>query len=139
MAASEVPSAPAADAETIAALPAFLIIDARDPNEIEGKKGGPALESSINVPFNVDGQKQSDHATSADEYVEKLRASDVRLPKDGTPLVPFSAEHQAYPIVTHCGAGGRGGKACSVLRSLGYTNVHNGGSPDNIRAARGEN
>eukprot|EP00930_Biecheleria_cincta_P021319 TRINITY_DN15832_c0_g2_i1.p2 TRINITY_DN15832_c0_g2~~TRINITY_DN15832_c0_g2_i1.p2 ORF type:complete len:124 (-),score=24.00 TRINITY_DN15832_c0_g2_i1:334-705(-) len=121
---AEVESLPVAAAADLKALVDPIIIDARDPNEVEGCKGGPKIDGSINVPFNVDGQKQSDRPTTAAEFEEKLEAAGC-LPADKTAA-----------IVTHCGSGGRGGKSCNVIKGLGYTNVHNGGSPDNIRAAR---
>mmetsp|Transcript_73056 Transcript_73056/g.138103 ORF Transcript_73056/g.138103 Transcript_73056/m.138103 type:complete len:127 (+) Transcript_73056:56-436(+) len=124
--AAEVTSAPVADAAVLKGLSDPLVIDARDTSEITGKKGGEAITGSINVPFNMDGIKQSERPTTLDEYKTKLESSGC-LPTDKTKA-----------IITHCGAGGRGGKSTTVLKELGYENVHNGGSPDNIRAARGE-
>eukprot|EP00438_Fugacium_kawagutii_P011440 Skav221334 [mRNA] locus=scaffold1234:53488:66196:+ [translate_table: standard] len=67
----------------------------------------------------------SDHATSPEEFQAKLTAAGVTLPgKDAA-------------IITHCGSGGRGGRACEILRGLGYSNCHNGGGPSHIAAARG--
>eukprot|EP00427_Karlodinium_veneficum_P041286 CAMPEP_0169262120 /NCGR_PEP_ID=MMETSP1016-20121227/43513_1 /TAXON_ID=342587 /ORGANISM="Karlodinium micrum, Strain CCMP2283" /LENGTH=125 /DNA_ID=CAMNT_0009344575 /DNA_START=23 /DNA_END=400 /DNA_ORIENTATION=+ len=124
MADKGVESAPVAEAATLKDLVDPLIIDARDPNEVEGCKGGPAIDGSVNVPFNIDGAKQSDRPTTVEEFKAKLEAANA-LPEDKTKA-----------IITHCGSGGRGGKSCTCLRELGYTNVHNGGSPDNIRSAR---
>uniref|UniRef100_A0A7S1LSN3 Rhodanese domain-containing protein n=1 Tax=Alexandrium catenella TaxID=2925 RepID=A0A7S1LSN3_ALECA len=120
---AEVESAPVASPEVLASLEDALVVDARDPSEITGCKGGPALEGSVSVPFNTDGAKQSEQPTSAEDYRAKLEAAGC-LPDDKTKA-----------IITHCGAGGRGGKACTVIAGLGYANVHNGGSPDNIRKA----
>ena len=39
--------------------------------------------------------------------------------------------------VVFSGTGGRGGKACEILRGLGYSNCHNGGGPAHIASARG--
>ncbi len=36
----------------------------------------------------------------------------------------------ATPIITHCGAGGRGQKAKEYLMAKGFTNVLNGGGPN---------
>lgn len=110
--------------DLLANLHSPVIIDARDPGEVEGKKGGEALEGCIHVPLNMDGMKQSDRPTTKEEFLEKLTAAEA-LPKD-----------QSQPIITHCGNGGRGGKAAALLRELGYWNAHNGGSPDRIREAR---
>eukprot|EP00449_Zooxanthella_nutricula_P019968 CAMPEP_0198535816 /NCGR_PEP_ID=MMETSP1462-20131121/39914_1 /TAXON_ID=1333877 /ORGANISM="Brandtodinium nutriculum, Strain RCC3387" /LENGTH=214 /DNA_ID=CAMNT_0044265761 /DNA_START=104 /DNA_END=746 /DNA_ORIENTATION=- len=120
----DVESAEVAPADALKALQEPIVVDARDPEEVEKCKGGAAVADSINVPFNVEGQKQSERPTTAEEYAEKLKEAGC-LPED-----------KGAAVITHCGAGGRGGKACTVIKSLGYTNVHNGGSPDNIRAAR---
>mmetsp|Transcript_34422 Transcript_34422/g.67865 ORF Transcript_34422/g.67865 Transcript_34422/m.67865 type:complete len:124 (-) Transcript_34422:28-399(-) len=117
---AEVASAPVAAAAALGALRGPLVIDARDPGE---DKGGVAIDGSINVPFNVDCQKQGERPTTEEEYRSKLEAAGC-LPED-----------KAAAIITHCGSGGRGGKATTVIQGLGYTNVHNGGSPDSIRAA----
>jgi len=108
------------DAADLGALVDPVVVDARDPGE---DKGGAAIAGSVNVPFNVDCQKQSERPTTEEEYRSKLEAAGC-LPEDRTAA-----------IITHCGSGGRGGKATTVIQGLGYTNVHNGGSPDNIRAA----
>ncbi|CAE8653257.1 unnamed protein product [Polarella glacialis] len=121
----EVVSLPVSEPSVIKGLREPLVIDARDPNEVEGCKGGAALLSSINVPFNVDGQSQSERPTLAADFQAKLEAAGI-LPED-----------KSAAIVTHCGSGGRGGKAAQVLRGLGYANAHNGGSADKIRAAQG--
>mmetsp|Transcript_104185 Transcript_104185/g.222646 ORF Transcript_104185/g.222646 Transcript_104185/m.222646 type:complete len:126 (+) Transcript_104185:33-410(+) len=120
----EVTSAPKASDEVLKALVDPVIIDARDPEEVEAGKGGPPLPASVNVPFNTEGKKQSELPTSASAYKAKLEAAGC-LPAD-----------KGAAIITHCGQGGRGGKSATVIADLGYTNVHNGGSPDNIRAAR---
>mmetsp|Transcript_32925 Transcript_32925/g.86990 ORF Transcript_32925/g.86990 Transcript_32925/m.86990 type:complete len:126 (-) Transcript_32925:58-435(-) len=124
--AEEIQGLPVADAAVLKGLEGPVVIDARDPNEVEGNKGGPALAGSVNVPFNTDGAKQSDCPTTKEGYAAKLDAAGC-LPED-----------KGAAIITHCGAGGRGGKSAAVVASLGYTNVHNGGGPDNVRAARGD-
>eukprot|EP00441_Pelagodinium_beii_P019055 CAMPEP_0197661712 /NCGR_PEP_ID=MMETSP1338-20131121/51619_1 /TAXON_ID=43686 ORGANISM="Pelagodinium beii, Strain RCC1491" /NCGR_SAMPLE_ID=MMETSP1338 /ASSEMBLY_ACC=CAM_ASM_000754 /LENGTH=453 /DNA_ID=CAMNT_0043239319 /DNA_START=42 /DNA_END=1399 /DNA_ORIENTATION=- len=113
-----------ADATLLRNLIDPLIIDARDPNEVESCKGGPALPGCKHVPLNMDGVKQSEHPTSIEEFQQKLQGAGG-LPED-----------KSTPIITHCGNGGRGGKSAVILRQLGYWNAHNGGSPDAIRAAR---
>ena len=107
--------------------PRPLIIDVRSAKEVAAAKGGVAVEDSVNVPLNVDGQPQSEHETTAAEFTEKLQAAGVTLPTDA-------------PIVTHCTAGdtpyvGRGARAAALLREMGYANAHNGGSADAIREA----
>eukprot|EP00435_Cladocopium_sp_Y103_P021299 s287_g5.t1 len=68
---------------------------------------------------------RSDYPTSPEEFQAKLSAAGVTLP----------AKEKA--IITHCGSGGRGGRACEILRGLGYSNCHNGGGPAHIASARG--
>lgn len=102
-----------------------LILDVRDPNEVLEGKGGPpgALKGAVNVPLNVDGQKQSDHATTLAEWEAKLKAAGVAL-------------DTKTAIITHCGSGGRGGRAAELLREMGF-DAHNGGGPKDVAAARG--
>jgi rhodanese-related sulfurtransferase len=100
-----------------------LILDVRDPEEVSAGKGGPpgSVPGSVNVPLNIDGAAQRDRRTSLEEFRAKMEEKGVALPED---------MHAA--IVTHCGSGGRGGKAAALLRQAGYTNVHNGGGPANV-------
>ncbi|CAL1135749.1 unnamed protein product [Cladocopium goreaui] len=116
-----------ATAEVLKGLEDPLVIDVRDPNEVAEGKGGPpsVIPGSVNVPLNVDGKKQSDYPTSPEEFQAKLSAAGVTLPP------------KEKAIITHCGTGGRGGKACEILRGLGYSNCHNGGGPAHIASARG--
>ena len=76
------------------------------------------------MPLNVDGEPQSAHATTPAEFLQSLKTAGISLPTD-----------KAAAIITHCGSGGRGGKAQAILHELGHTNVHNGGSPAHIAAA----
>lgn len=103
-----------------------LIIDVRDPEEVSAGKGGPPnfIEGSINVPLNHEGVPQKIRHTTLDEFLAKLEASGANLPSDKT-------KH----IVTHCGSGGRGGKAAEFLRQAGYVNTYNGGCPAHIGKA----
>ena len=112
-----------ASAATLAALVTPLVLDVRDPNEVEAGKGGPPklIEGSINVPLNFDGVGQAERETTAEEFSLKLKEAGVTLPAD-----------KSSAIITHCGSGGRGGRAQALLQSLGFTNVHNGGGPSNI-------
>jgi len=67
-----------------------------------------------------------------------LRPNAIHLPWDrttGTMPLPSSLSSSSNvsldtPIITHCGGGGRGQKACDFLKQHGYTNVINGGGPE---------
>ena len=113
-----------ADAEVLADLKDPLMIDVRDPAEVEAGKGGPPSSSpgAVNVPLNMDGVKQSERPTTQDEFLANIKKAIDALPKD-------------RPIITHCGSGGRGGKAAQHLRDAGY-DAYNGGGPAHISAAR---
>ena len=113
-----------ADAEVLADLKNPVILDVRDPSEVEaGKCGPPAkIPGAVNVPLNMDGVKQSDRPTTQEEFLKKINEVVVALPKD-------------RPIITHCGSGGRGGKAAEHLCDAGFE-AYNGGGPAHIAAAR---
>ena len=116
-------SADVGSSEFLASLEDPFVLDVRDAGERDAGKGGPpaSIAGAAHVPLNVDGEPQSARLTTADEFAAKLAAAGVELPAD-------------RPIVTHCGSGGRGGKAAAILRGLGY-DAHNGGSPANVAAA----
>ena len=108
------------------AKPWSLVLDVRDPEEVESGKGGPPffIEGSVNVPLNINGQKQSEKETTLEDFKEQLAKAGIALPEDRT-----------ASIVAHCGHGARGGKATAFLRDLGYTNAVNGGGPAHIAEA----
>ncbi len=111
-------------AEVLSTLVEPLIIDVRDPNEVEAGKGGPpgVIPGSVNVPLNISGVLQSERETTPEEFMAKILAAGITLPDDGT------------PIITHCGFGARGGQACNILKGLGY-NAYNGGGPSHVASA----
>ena len=86
--------------------------------------GGPPgkIPGAVNVPLNMDGAKQSERPTTQEEFLKKVNEVVVALPKD-------------RPIITHCGSGGRGGKAAEHLCDAGFE-AYNGGGPAHIAAAR---
>ncbi|KAG8457563.1 hypothetical protein KFE25_003717 [Diacronema lutheri] len=106
--------------EELRALQAPLVIDARSPAEVDAEDGGAKFAGSVNVPFFAEG---STEPPTVEQYAERLSAASA---------LPAAKD---APIVTHCGGGGRGQKVADMLKGLGYTNVHNGGSADLIRAA----
>ena len=111
------------DADVLADLKDPLVIDVRDPSEVEAGKGGPPakIPGSVNVPLNIDGVKQSERPTTQDEFLDNIKKAIDALPKD-------------RPIITHCGSGGRGGKAAQHLRDAGY-DAYNGGGPAHVASA----
>ena len=112
-----------ADAEVLADLKNPVILDVRDPSEVEAGKGGPPakIPGAVNVPLNMDGVKQSERPTTQDEFLDNIKKAIDALPKD-------------RPIITHCGSGGRGGKAAQHLRDAGY-DAYNGGGPAHVASA----
>ena len=79
-----------------------LILDVRDLNEVAAGKGGPPafIFGSVNVPLNIDGKKQSDHNTTQEEFLKKLKKAGLKL------------KNKETPIITHCcDIGRRGSKA----------------------------
>ena len=84
------------------------VIDVRGPDE--GRADGP-------LP--VDGKKIRPQALNLvwDRAAKSMPLPAEYLPKD-------------TPLITHCGGGGRGQKSCDFLKAHGYTNVVNGGGPE---------
>ena len=112
-----------ADAEVLAGLNDPVILDVRDTAEVEAGKGGPpaSVPGAVHVPLNIDGVKQSERPTTQEEFLAAVAAAGLALPRD-------------RPVVTHCGSGGRGGKAAQHLRDAGY-DAYNGGGPAHVASA----
>ena len=119
----------------------IIIIDVRSIKEIEACKGGVPIDGSFHVPINVDGQPQSIHVTTTEEFYNKLQAAGVILDLsniNNTNNTNNTNNNNSF--ITHCTAGntkyiGRGARAAAILRNLGFDNTYNGGSADEIRAA----
>ena len=81
-----------ADAEVLADLNDPVILDVRDPAEVEAGKGGPpaSVPGAVHVPLNVDGARQSERPTTQEEFLAAIAAAGLALPLD-------------RPVVTHCG------------------------------------
>ena len=114
----------------------IIIIDVRSVKEIEACKGGVPIDGSFHVPINVDGQPQSIHVTTTEEFYNKLQAAGVILDLSNS----NNNNNNNNSFITHCTAGntkyiGRGARAAAILRNLGFDNTYNGGSADEIRAA----
>ena len=89
----------------------LLVVDVRNPDA----KAEPGDQKSIKVaPLpTTDGRPQA-----------------VLLTYDrDSKSMPLPDVAKDTPIITHCGAGGRGEKARKFLEEAGYTNVVNGGGP----------
>ena len=80
-----------------------VVIDVRTADEYAGEH----LAQSTNIPLDQLGSRLAD--------VEKLTGGD-----------------KSKPVVLHCAAGGRAGKAKKQLEEQGYTNVVNGGGYDDL-------
>jgi rhodanese-related sulfurtransferase len=95
------------------------------------------------VPLNMDGVAQSARLTTPDEFALKLIEAPVptcsllRLISANLQAGVLLPEDKHAAIITHCGSGGRGGRAAAALRWLGHTNIHNGGGPRAIAEALG--
>ena len=114
----------------------IIIIDVRSVKEIEACKGGVPIDGSFHVPINVDGQPQSIHVTTTEEFYNKLQAAGVILDLSNS----NNNNNNNNSFITHCTAGntkyiGRGARAAAILRNLGFDNTYNGGSADEIRKA----
>ena len=118
----------------------IIIIDVRSIKEIEACKGGVPIDGSFHVPINVDGQPQSIHVTTTEEFYNKLQAAGVILDLSNSNNSNNNNNNNNNSFITHCTAGntkyiGRGARAAAILRNLGFDNTYNGGSADEIRAA----
>ena len=69
----------------------------------------------------MDGVKQSERPTTQEEFLKKINEASWRF--------------RGSPIITHCGSGGRGGKAAEHLCDAGFE-AYNGGGPAHIASAR---
>uniref|UniRef100_A0A6U0IS42 Rhodanese domain-containing protein n=1 Tax=Minutocellus polymorphus TaxID=265543 RepID=A0A6U0IS42_9STRA len=120
-----------ADASILKGLVDPIIIDVRSEKEVAEGKGGEAIPGSVHVPLNVDGNPQSVHVTTAQEFYNKLVEAGIDMP---------SLSKKDIAFIAHCTKGntdysGRCNRATALLRDLGYQNAHNGGSADEIRLA----
>ena len=78
----------------------------------------------------MNGVCQKDHLTTTEEFLLKLTSAGIVLPE-----LEDKDKDKDIAIITHCGSGGRGGKAAALLVKKGYTNVHNGGGPAHVAKA----
>lgn len=90
-----------------AARDRLVVIDVRKPEEAS-EVGPIPSDSSRPLAINLEWDRE---------------AASMPLP-DAT-RIPLDT-----PIITHCGGGGRGQKAKLFLEKHGYTNVRNGGGPE---------
>lgn len=95
-----------------AAGPSLLVIDVRNPDAV--------VEPGDQTSFGVAGLPSTTIRPQAIHLIYDRTNSRMPLPTN----VPKDT-----PIITHCGAGGRGQLAKLFLEEQGYTNVLNGGGP----------
>uniref|UniRef100_A0A6U6AU28 Rhodanese domain-containing protein n=1 Tax=Guillardia theta TaxID=55529 RepID=A0A6U6AU28_GUITH len=93
------------------AKPGCKIVDFRATIEFEV---APLLAGAISVPSGPD---------TCIANVRKAVADGI-IPQD-----------KDTPIITHCSLGRRGSLACAALMDMGYTNVINGGTIENLEEA----
>jgi rhodanese-related sulfurtransferase len=91
----------------------LLVVDTRNPNA-EKEPGDVKSLAVAGLPSN-DFRPRAVHL-QWDRAEHTMPLPDPELPKD-------------TPIITHCGAGGRGQMAKDFLEAHGFTNVINGGGP----------
>ena len=88
---------------------------------------------SIDYTVEPGDEKTNDYAPIAGT-VPGVRPNAVNLPFDrvnkNLDLAPLEDVPKDTPIITHCGGGGRGQKAKDYLLANGFTNVLNGGGPE---------
>eukprot|EP00523_Entomoneis_sp_CCMP467_P011294 CAMPEP_0168740202 /NCGR_PEP_ID=MMETSP0724-20121128/11854_1 /TAXON_ID=265536 /ORGANISM="Amphiprora sp., Strain CCMP467" /LENGTH=154 /DNA_ID=CAMNT_0008787623 /DNA_START=1 /DNA_END=465 /DNA_ORIENTATION=+ len=123
-----------ADSAVLKSLINPIIIDVRSAKEVEADKGGVRIATSVHVPININGQPQSIHRTTPEEFRSKLSE------EGGIDLSSSTATSRSF--ITHCTKGnteytGRGNRVAALLRDLGVSQAYNGGSADEIRAALG--
>jgi rhodanese-related sulfurtransferase len=95
----------------------LVVIDTRNPDA--------AVEPDDQTSLAVAGLPSSKYRSRSKHLLWDLTLQSMPLPEDDTnkPLPKDT------PIITHCGAGGRGQMAKEFLEKHGFTNVVNGGGP----------
>ena len=109
----------------------LLILDVRDASEVASGKGGPpsAIKGAVNVPLNIDNVGQRLRETTKEEFLQKLADAGVDLHGDRDTDADDAESEREIHIVTHCGSGGRGGRAQRLLKEAGFKNAINGRGP----------
>ena len=101
----------------------LLVVDVRNPDfEVEPGDG----KSNEKAPLAACGTTARPNAVNAafDRTSNSLDLSKLEGP------VAAGGGKANVPIITHCGGGGRGQKAKEYLEAQGFTNVLNGGGPE---------
>lgn len=116
-------------------------------------KSEPAKEASATDPATASARASKDPAKAKEMIASGAVVIDVRTPDEysadhlaqatNIPIQDFSSRlaevekltggDKAKPVVLHCAAGGRAGKAKQQLEAAGYTNVVNGGGLDDLK------
>mmetsp|Transcript_73536 Transcript_73536/g.208239 ORF Transcript_73536/g.208239 Transcript_73536/m.208239 type:complete len:136 (+) Transcript_73536:54-461(+) len=95
--------------QDLAKAPNALFIDTRTPEEFSQK----SITGSVNLPVRM-----------ADDPVVELSTAKAKQ---------LLGEDMNRPILVWCAVGGRSHRAAEGLRSLGFTNVKNGGGIDEVK------
>ncbi|MDH5544388.1 MAG: rhodanese-like domain-containing protein [Gammaproteobacteria bacterium] len=95
-------------------------------NESQLKAWQMINEGALLVDVRTPGEFRSGHVPGA-----KL----IPVNQLSQRLSEFGADKNR-PIVVYCRSGSRSGKAQSILRAAGFSNVHNGGGFDALMSAR---
>ena len=101
----------------------LVVVDVRNPDfSVEPGDG----KSNEKAPLDACGTSARPRAINApfDRTSNSLDLSKLDA------LVEAGGGKTEVPVITHCGGGGRGQKAKDYLESQGFTNVVNGGGPE---------
>mmetsp|Transcript_26678 Transcript_26678/g.37598 ORF Transcript_26678/g.37598 Transcript_26678/m.37598 type:complete len:164 (-) Transcript_26678:115-606(-) len=90
----------------------LIVIDVRNPDAI--------VEPGDQKSLAVAGLPSDTSRPQAQHLIYDRETNTMPLP---------DVSDKSTPIITHCGGGGRGGKAQQFLMENGFTNVLNGGGP----------
>ena len=107
------------------------MIDPSDLRSFVEKAGDKLLVVDVRNPDSDVEPGDQKSITVAPLPSDEVRPQAVLLTYDrNTKSMPLpDVDDKDTPIITHCGAGGRGEKAKVFLEEAGFTNVVNGGGP----------
>lgn len=131
------------------ALALFLVAacSKSEPSKSEPSRSEPAAHEPAAAPASKDPAKAREmiangavviDVRTADEYSADHLAQATNIPLDQLDarlgdIEKLTGGDKSKPVVLHCAAGGRAGKAKKQLEAQGYTNVVNGGGLDDLK------